>query len=53
MRDVPALELDLVELQRFLAFASAVLFNRRLKVFEPSWMEDDEPFVLNGLESLT
>ena len=48
------LELDLVELQRFWRLPVQYFFNRRLKVvFEPPLpvMEDDEPFVLNGLES--
>ncbi|MDK9740180.1 exodeoxyribonuclease V subunit gamma [Vibrio sp. D404a] len=47
-------ELDLVELQRFWRLPVQYFFNRRLKVvFEPPLpvMEDDEPFVLNGLES--
>ncbi|KOO10302.1 exonuclease V subunit gamma, partial [Vibrio xuii] len=48
------LELDLVELQRFWRLPVQYFFNRRLKVmFEPPLpvMEDDEPFVLDGLES--
>ncbi|ENK2023787.1 exodeoxyribonuclease V subunit gamma [Vibrio alginolyticus] len=48
------LELDLVELQRFWRLPVQYFFNRRLKViFEPPLpvMEDDEPFVLGGLES--
>ncbi|RJX74320.1 exodeoxyribonuclease V subunit gamma [Vibrio sinensis] len=48
------IELDLVELQRFWRLPVQYFFNRRLKVqFEPPMpvMEDDEPFVLNGLES--
>ncbi|TMX47186.1 exodeoxyribonuclease V subunit gamma [Vibrio sp. Hep-1b-8] len=48
------LELDLVELQRFWRLPVQYFFNRRLKViFEPPLpvMEDDEPFVLNGLQS--
>ncbi|MCG9598219.1 exodeoxyribonuclease V subunit gamma [Vibrio sp. Isolate25] len=48
------LELDLVELQRFWRLPVQYFFNRRLKVvFEPPLpvMQDDEPFVLNGLES--
>ena len=48
------LDLDLVELQRFWRLPVQYFFNRRLKViFEPPLpvMEDDEPFVLNGLES--
>lgn len=48
------LELDLVELQRFWRLPVQYFFNRRLKVvFEPPLpvVEDDEPFVLNGLES--
>lgn len=48
------LELDLVELQRFWRLPVQYFFNRRLKVvFEPPLpiMPDDEPFVLNGLES--
>ena len=47
-------ELDLVELQRFWRMPVQYFFNRRLKVvFEPPLpvIEDDEPFVLNGLES--
>ncbi|MEZ8823489.1 exodeoxyribonuclease V subunit gamma [Vibrio amylolyticus] len=46
--------LDLVELQRFWRLPVQYFFNRRLKVvFEPPLpvMENDEPFVLNGLES--
>lgn len=53
--DAPdSLELDLVELQRFWRLPVQYFFNRRLKVmFEPPLpvMEDDEPFVLGGLES--
>ncbi|MFM2589077.1 exodeoxyribonuclease V subunit gamma [Vibrio sp. TBV020] len=48
------LDLDLVELQRFWRLPVQYFFNRRLKVmFEPPLpvMEDDEPFILNGLES--
>ncbi|MEF1267321.1 exodeoxyribonuclease V subunit gamma, partial [Vibrio campbellii] len=48
------IELDLVELQRFWRLPVQYFFNRRLKVmFEPPLpvMEDDEPFVLGGLES--
>lgn len=48
------LDLDLIELQRFWRLPVQYFFNRRLKViFEPPLpvMEDDEPFVLNGLES--
>jgi exodeoxyribonuclease V gamma subunit len=48
------LGLDLVELQRFWRLPVQYFFNRRLKViFEPPLpvMEDDEPFVLDGLES--
>ncbi|EGA68126.1 exonuclease V subunit gamma [Vibrio sinaloensis DSM 21326] len=48
------LGLDLVELQRFWRLPVQYFFNRRLKVmFEPPLpvMEDDEPFVLGGLES--
>ncbi|WP_038174930.1 exodeoxyribonuclease V subunit gamma [Vibrio pacinii] len=48
------LELDLVELQRFWRLPVQYYFNRRLKVvFEPPLpvMQDDEPFVLDGLES--
>ncbi|MCK6262537.1 exodeoxyribonuclease V subunit gamma [Vibrio sp. ZSDE26] len=48
------LDLDVVELQRFWRLPVQYFFNRRLKVvFEPPLpvMEDDEPFVLNGLES--
>lgn len=48
------LEIDLVELQRFWRLPVQYFFNRRLKViFEPPLpvMEDDEPFVLGGLES--
>ncbi|MGF1760835.1 exodeoxyribonuclease V subunit gamma [Photobacterium sagamiensis] len=46
--------LDLAELQRFWRLPVRYFFNRRLKVFfEPPMgvMEDDEPFVLNGLDS--
>ncbi|NVD05984.1 exodeoxyribonuclease V subunit gamma [Vibrio sp. JPW-9-11-11] len=48
------LELDLVELQRFWRLPVQYFFNRRLKVtFEPPLpvMQDEEPFVLGGLES--
>ncbi|MGC9494348.1 exodeoxyribonuclease V subunit gamma [Vibrio genomosp. F10] len=48
------IELDLVELQRFWRLPVQYFFNRRLKVsFEPPLpiMENEEPFVLNGLES--
>ncbi|MFW7523775.1 exodeoxyribonuclease V subunit gamma [Vibrio ostreicida] len=48
------LDLDLIELQRFWRLPVEYFFNRRLKVrFEPplSVMQDNEPFVLNGLES--
>ncbi|MEZ8193473.1 exodeoxyribonuclease V subunit gamma [Vibrio cortegadensis] len=48
------LELDLVELQKFWRLPVQYFFNRRLKVvFEAPLpvMEDDEPFVLNGLDS--
>ncbi|MEH0666661.1 exodeoxyribonuclease V subunit gamma [Vibrio scophthalmi] len=48
------LELDLVELQRFWRLPVQYFFNRRLKVtFEPPQpvMNDEEPFVLGGLES--
>ncbi|WP_194437944.1 exodeoxyribonuclease V subunit gamma [Vibrio fluminensis] len=48
------LELDMVELQRFWRLPVQYFFNRRLKVmFEPPLpiLPDDEPFVLNGLES--
>lgn len=48
------LELDLVELQRFWRLPVQYFFNRRLKVmFEPPLpvMDDDEPFVLDGLQS--
>ncbi|WP_260259693.1 exodeoxyribonuclease V subunit gamma [Vibrio intestinalis] len=48
------IELDLVELQRFWRLPVRYFFNRRLKVtFEPPLpiMQDDEPFVLDGLES--
>ncbi|NAW55972.1 MULTISPECIES: exodeoxyribonuclease V subunit gamma [unclassified Vibrio] len=48
------LALDLVELQRFWRLPVRYFFNRRLKVvFEPPLpvTEDDEPFVLGGLES--
>jgi exodeoxyribonuclease V gamma subunit len=48
------LDLDLVELQRFWRLPVQYFFNRRLKVvFEPPIpvMEDDEPFVLGGLDS--
>ena len=48
------LELDLVELQRFWRLPVQYFFNRRLKVlFEPPLpiMPDDEPFILDGLES--
>ncbi len=48
------IELDLVELQRFWRLPVQYFYNRRLKVvFEPpqAVMQDDEPFILNGLES--
>ncbi|MGF1696865.1 exodeoxyribonuclease V subunit gamma [Vibrio lamellibrachiae] len=48
------ISLDVVELQRFWRLPVQYFFNRRLKVvFEPPLpvMADDEPFVLNGLES--
>lgn len=48
------LVLELAELQRFWRLPVRYFFNRRLKVFfEPPMgvMEDDEPFILNGLES--
>ncbi len=47
-------ELSLVELQRFWRLPVQHFFNQRLKVvFEPPMpvMEDNEPFLLNGLES--
>lgn len=49
-----SLILELAELQRFWRLPVRYFFNRRLKVFfEPPMgvMEDDEPFVLNGLEN--
>ena len=48
------LDLDLVELQRFWRLPVQYFFNRRLKVmFEPPLpiMPDEEPFILDGLES--
>ena len=55
LRDVSfPFELDLVEFQRFWRLPVQYFFNRRLKVvFEPPLpvMQDDEPFVLGGLES--
>lgn len=47
-------QLDLVELQRFWRLPVQYFFNRRLKVFfEPpmATLENDEPFVLGGLQS--
>ena len=49
-----SLILELAELQRFWRLPVRYFFNRRLKVFfEPPMgvIEDDEPFVLNGLEN--
>ncbi|WP_428772283.1 exodeoxyribonuclease V subunit gamma [Vibrio sp.] len=53
--DSPAsIELDLVELQRFWRLPVQYFFNRRLQVrFDRSLavMADDEPFILDGLQS--
>jgi len=46
-------QLDLVELQRFWRLPVQYFFNRRLKVnFDPlqGVMQDDEPFILDGLD---
>ncbi|MGF1726065.1 exodeoxyribonuclease V subunit gamma [Photobacterium nomapromontoriensis] len=54
LHDGSMMVLELAELQRFWRLPVRYFFNRRLKVFfEPPMgvMEDDEPFVLNGLES--
>lgn len=54
--DDQSLILELAELQRFWRLPVRYFFNRRLKVyFEPPMglLEDDEPFVLNGLENYT
>ncbi|WP_283597098.1 exodeoxyribonuclease V subunit gamma [Photobacterium phosphoreum] len=54
MADDQVLVLELAELQRFWRLPVRYFFNRRLKVyFEPPMglLEDDEPFVLNGLDS--
>lgn len=48
------LELDLVELQKFWRLPVQYFFNRRLKVhfdMAQTVMDDDEPFVLDGLAS--
>lgn len=54
MADDQVLVLELAELQRFWRLPVRYFFNRRLKVYFEAPMgllEDDEPFVLNGLES--
>ncbi|MCD9553873.1 exodeoxyribonuclease V subunit gamma [Photobacterium carnosum] len=52
--DDHSMVLELAELQRFWRLPVRYFFNRRLKVYFEAPMgllEDDEPFVLNGLES--
>lgn len=54
MADDHSMVLELAELQRFWRLPVRYFFNRRLKVYFEAPMgllEDDEPFVLNGLES--